>query len=318
MYNLDFEKPLAEFVEKIKKFKDAGPKDKDEVVARKLRMLESQMEELKQQIYGNLNRWQRVQISRHPERPNTLEYISNLTDDFTEFHGDRNFGDDKSVVGGFAFFEGKSVMIIGTQKGRNTKENQFRNFGMPNPEGYRKALRLMKLAEKFGKPVITLVDTPGASSGLESEERGQAEAIQQNISGMLKLRVPVISIITGEGTSAGALALAVADRVLMLENSWYSVISPEICSSILWHNWDFRQKAAEELKLTAQDQLSFNLIDGIIPEPLGGAHQDIDETYWQVKQSILSHLNELEKTDIKNLIENRIQKFTSVGMFKVS
>jgi acetyl-CoA carboxylase carboxyl transferase subunit alpha len=315
MYNLDFEKPIVEFEEKIKKFQEATVKEKEALVSRRLRMLNNQLEDLKKDIYSNLTGWQRVQVARHPERPYTLDYINHIATGFIELHGDRNYGDDKAIVGGFGKIDGKTFMFIGHQKGRNTRENQYRNFGMANPEGYRKSLRLMKLAERFNKPIITFVDTPGASSGMASEERGQAEAIQKNIREMVKLKVPVICFITGEGASGGALALSIGDKVLMLENSWYSVISPEACSSILWRNWDFKIQAAEELKLTARDLLQYKLIDGIIPEPLGGAHRNPEETYQVVKKMILSLLTELEKMPEAKRIKKRIDKYLSIGFF---
>jgi acetyl-CoA carboxylase carboxyl transferase subunit alpha len=315
MYYLDFEKPIKEFEEKIKKFEEPGKKVNQAIIERKLRMLGKQLEDLKHEIYSKLTRWQRVQIARHPARPYTLDYINNLTTDFMELHGDRNFGDDKAIVGGFALLEGRSVMVIGHQKGRNTKENQYRNFGMANPEGYQKALRLMKLAEKFNKPIITFIDTPGASSGMESEEKGQALALQKSINNMLKLEVPVICVITGEGASGGALAMAVGDRVLMLENSWYSVISPEACSIILWRSWDFKEQAAEGLKLTAEDLLNYKLIEGIIEEPLGGAHQNPEECYLNVKSAILEHLEQLDKISSPQRIAIRQEKYLKIGVF---
>jgi acetyl-CoA carboxylase carboxyl transferase subunit alpha len=315
MQNLDFEKPIIELEEKIKKLQETSIKGKELVISRKLKMLNKQYENLKTNIYSNLTGWQRVQIARHPMRPYTLDYIEHIATDFVELHGDRNYGDDKAIVGGMAKLDGKPIMFIGSQKGRNTKENQYRNFGMANPEGYRKALRLMKLAEKFNMPVITFIDTPGASSGMGSEERGQAAVIQRNIQEMIKLKVPVICIITGEGASGGALALSIGDKVLMLENSWYSVISPEACSSILWRNWDFKVQAADELKLTANDLLQYKLIDDIIPEPLGGAHRNPDEIYANVKKTILSLLPELIKIPITKRIKSRIDKYLSIGVF---
>jgi acetyl-CoA carboxylase carboxyl transferase subunit alpha len=269
----------------------------------------------KKRIYSSLTGWQRVQISRHPERPYTLDYIEHCFEDFIEQHGDRNVKDDKAIVGGFAKLGNQTVMVIGHQKGRNTKQRQLRNFGMANPEGYRKALRLMKLAEKFNKPIITLIDTPGASPGLEAEERGQGEAIAKNLLEMSVLKVPVICIVIGEGASGGALGIGVGDKVLMLENTWYSVISPESCSSILWRSWEHKEKAAEALKLTAPDMLKNGLIDGVIPEPLGGAHNDTNEMYSRIKDELTKVLNDLSKLDSEKLIEQRIAKFSAMGAF---
>ncbi|MFN5884959.1 MAG: acetyl-CoA carboxylase carboxyltransferase subunit alpha, partial [Bacteroidota bacterium] len=277
--------------------------------------LEAKMLAEKKRIYSSLTGWQRVQISRHPERPYTLDYIEHCFEDFIEQHGDRNVKDDKAIVGGFAKLGNQTVMVIGHQKGRNTKQRQLRNFGMANPEGYRKALRLMKLAEKFNKPIITLIDTPGASPGLEAEERGQGEAIAKNLLEMSVLKVPVICIVIGEGASGGALGIGVGDKVLMLENTWYSVISPESCSSILWRSWEHKEKAAEALKLTAPDMLKNGLIDGVIPEPLGGAHNDTNEMYSRIKDELTKVLNDLSKLDSEKLIEQRIAKFSAMGAF---
>ncbi|MEM9052067.1 MAG: acetyl-CoA carboxylase carboxyltransferase subunit alpha, partial [Bacteroidota bacterium] len=266
-------------------------------------------------IYDNLTPWQKVQVSRHPERPYTLHYIENLTEgNFVELHGDRNVKDDKAMVGGLGKIDGKTVMFIGQQKGVNTKMRQYRNFGMPNPEGYRKALRLMKLAEKFDIPVVTLIDTPGAFPGLEAEERGQGEAIARNLYEMAKLTVPIVCIIIGEGASGGALGIGVGDKVLMLENSWYSVISPENCSTILWRNWDHKIEAAEALKLTSTNMLKNKLIDGIIKEPLGGAHTDWDTTFQSVKKAIQENLGKLETLGSEKLVEARIDKFAKMGV----
>src|ERR1700754_1737423 len=272
----DFEKPLADLLGQIEKVKQVEDKNKLDMSAT-LAELENKFESTKQEIYNNLTGWQRVQISRHPERPYTLQYLELMCDDFIELHGDRTVGDDKAIIGGFGTMGGHTAMFIGHQKGRNTKERQYRNFGMANPEGYRKALRLMKLAEKFNKPIITLIDTPGAFPGLEAEERGQGEAIARNLFEMINLKVPVICIIIGEGASGGALGIGIGDKVLMLENTWYTVISPENCSTILWRSWDFKEKAAEELKLTSDDMNSFGLVDGVIKEPLGGAHVNPEE-----------------------------------------
>src|ERR1700733_5444046 len=272
----DFEKPLADLQLQIDKVKQVEEKTKVDMSAT-INELQEKFESTKVQIYSHLSGWQKVQISRHPERPYTLQYLELMCDDFIELHGDRTVGDDKAIVGGFGNLNGQTVMFIGHQKGRNTKERQYRNFGMANPEGYRKALRLMKLAEKFNKPVITLIDTPGAFPGLEAEERGQGEAIARNLLEMSVLKVPVICVIIGEGASGGALGIGVGDRVYMMENSWYTVISPENCSSILWRSWDQKELAAEQLRLTPEDMIGFGLVDGKIPEPLGGAHWDYDE-----------------------------------------
>ncbi|TAH43760.1 MAG: acetyl-CoA carboxylase carboxyltransferase subunit alpha [Bacteroidetes bacterium] len=311
---LEFEKPIADLLDQIEKQKLIGEKSKVDVSVA-VRQLELRLEETRKKIYSNLSPWQRVQLSRHPDRPYTLSYIEALTEkNFVELFGDRTVKDDKAIIGGFGSISGQTVMLIGQQKGTSTKQRQFRNFGMANPEGYRKALRLMKLAEKFDKPVVTLIDTPGAFPGLEAEERGQGEAIARNLFEMAKLKVPVICIIIGEGASGGALGIGIGDKVLMLENTWYSVISPESCSSILWRSWDFKEKAAEVLKLTAEDMLSQKLIDGIIREPIGGAHTFPEEMYKIVKKEIKNHLNQLLKIDRKQLVINRINKFSSMGV----
>lgn len=310
----DFEKSIQELDEQLQKAKQLSEKSKIDLTAT-IKDLEEKMLEEKKRVYGGLNGWQRVQISRHADRPYTLDYIENIFEDFIEQHGDRNVKDDKAIVGGFARLGGQTVMVIGHQKGRNTKQRQYRNFGMPNPEGYRKALRLMKLAEKFNKPIITLIDTPGASPGLEAEERGQGEAIAKNLLEMSVLKVPVICVVIGEGASGGALGIGVGDKVLMLENTWYSVISPESCSSILWRSWDHKAKAAEALKLTATDMLSNKLIDGIIPEPLGGAHANPEEMYKTMKSSLISYIDELKKLDSETLVTKRIEKFSDMGAF---
>src|ERR1700754_4253202 len=270
----DFEKPLADLQLQMDKVKQVEEKTKVDMSAT-LNELQEKFEATKHQIYSHLNGWQKVQISRHPERPYTLQYLELMCDDFIELHGDRTVGDDKAIIGGFGTIGGQTAMFIGHQKGKNTKERQYRNFGMANPEGYRKALRLMKLAEKFNKPVITLIDTPGAFPGLEAEERGQGEAIARNLKEMFMLKVPVICIVIGEGASGGALGIAIGDKVLMLENTWYSVISPENCSAILWRSWDFKEQAAEAMKITAKDMKNNKLVDGMIKEPLGGAHVDV-------------------------------------------
>ncbi len=312
---LDFEKPIVELEEKIAEMKALAQKSGVEV-SEAVKSLEEKLVKLKEETFSNLTRWQRVQLSRHPERPYTLDYIYELTDDFIELHGDRAFGDDKAMVGGFGSVNGMTVMFVGQQKGRNTKQRQMRNFGMANPEGYRKALRLFKLAEKFDKPIVTLIDTPGAYPGLEAEERGQAEAIARNLKDMSMLKVPVICIIIGEGASGGALGIAVGDRIFMLENTWYSVISPESCSSILWRSWEYKEQAAEALKLTATDMRSYGLIDGIIKEPLGGAHTDLKWMSEEIKKVILKSVKELRKLPVDKMIEERIGKFASMGVVK--
>lgn len=310
---LDFEKPIAELESKLSDMKVLA-ENHDVDVQEAIRSLETKIHELKVNTFNNLTRWQRVQLSRHPERPYALDYIYDLCADFIELHGDRNVKDDPAIVGGLGTIEGQTFMMIGQQKGRNTKQRQYRNFGMPNPSGYRKALRLMKLAEKFDKPIVCLIDTPGAFPGLEAEERGQAEAIARNLKEMFMLKVPVICIIIGEGASGGALGIAIGDRVLMLENTWYSVISPESCSSILWRSWDQKEQAAEALKLTPKDMLSFKLIDGIIEEPLGGAHIDWKNMFETVKKRILKETKALQKLTPEQRIEQRIEKFTSMGV----
>jgi acetyl-CoA carboxylase carboxyl transferase subunit alpha len=277
--------------------------------------METQIQKTKKQLYSQLTGWQKVQLSRHLDRPYTLFYVEHMTTDFVELHGDRCYGDDKAIVGGFANLEGQSVMFIGHQKGINTKMRQYRNFGMANPEGYRKALRLMKLAEKFNKPIVTLVDTPGAFPGIEAEERGQAEAIAKNIREMFQLKVPVIVVIVGEGASGGAIGIGVGDRVLMLENTWYSVISPESCSSILWRSWDHKEKAAEALQLTADAMLKHGLIDEIVPEPLGGAHRDREGMAKTLRATLLRHLQELQALAPSTRIEKRIERFASMGVY---
>ncbi len=310
---LDFEKPIAELESKLAEMKKLAI-DSNVDVSAAASQLEQSIEDLKKETFANLTRWQRVQLSRHPERPYTLDYIQHICDEFIELHGDRTVGDDNAMIGGFGKIADQTVMIIGQQKGRNTKERQFRNFGMPNPEGYRKALRLMKMAEKFGKPIVTLIDTPGAFPGLEAEERGQGEAIARNIRDMFMLKVPVICIIIGEGASGGALGIAIGDKVLMLENTWYSVISPESCSSILWRSWDYKEQAAEALKLTATDMLGNGLIDGIIPEPLGGSHLNHEAAANTVKKVILENIAELSTLSERERINQRIDKFSKMGV----
>jgi acetyl-CoA carboxylase carboxyl transferase subunit alpha len=311
---LDFEKPIAELLEEQEKVKQVGLKSGVDV-QNTIADIEEKIKNKRIEIFSNLSPWQRVQVSRHPDRPYTLAYIDYLTNGtFMELHGDRTVKDDKAMVGGFGSIDGKTVMFIGQQKGINMKMRQIRNFGMPNPEGYRKALRLMKLAEKFNKPIVTLIDTPGAYPGIEAEERGQGEAIARNLLEMAQLKVPVICIIIGEGASGGALGIAIGDRVLMLENTWYSVISPESCSSILWRTWDNKEMAAEALKLTANDMLANKLIDGIIKEPLGGAHTNPEESFANVKEAVVKYISELEKLEPKERVKQRIDKFCAMGM----
>lgn len=311
---LDFEEPIKvledQLVENTKLQEEKGV-DTSKIVSE----IEKKLKQTRKEIYSNLSAWQKVQVSRHPERPYTLSYIEAITDgEFIELHGDRTVKDDKAMVGGFGSIDGQSVMFIGQQKGINTKMRQYRNFGMPNPEGYRKALRLMKLAEKFNKPVICFVDTPGAFPGLEAEERGQGEAIARNLLEMSQLTVPIIVIIIGEGASGGALGIGIGDKVLMLENSWYSVISPENCSTILWKNWDHKEEAAEALKLTSTDMLQNKLIDGVIKEPSGGAHANPEEIFKIVKKEILKHLPKLQECDKDKLVTKRINKFCAMGV----
>ncbi len=316
MVFLDFEKPIADLFEQLNKLKEMdnqGEINMEEMVE----SLEKKIELERERLYKNLTPWQRVQLSRHPERPYTLDYISRIFTDFIELHGDRNVHDDKAIVGGMAKLDGKPVMIIGHQKGHNTKERQFRNFGMANPEGYRKALRLMRLAEKFNMPVICFIDTPGAYPGLEAEDRGQAEAIARNIYEMSQLKTNILCYIIGEGASGGALGIGVGDRVFMLENTWYTVISPENCSTILWRSWDYKIKAAEELKLTPEHMFDFKLVDGIVPEPLGGAHSDYDEMAATLKKHIATNLKELAKEGSKNMVRKRIEKYRNMGKFQI-
>ncbi len=309
---LDFEKPIIEIENKIEEMRQYQENlDIDDEVA----SLEMKVEDLKRSIYQNLTRWQRVQLARHPERPYTLDYLAMMTEDFVELHGDRLYRDDKAIIGGFAKLNDQKVMIIGHQKGRDTKSNLYRNFGMPNPEGYRKALRLMKLAEKFNVPIVTLVDTPGAFPGLEAEENGQAEAIARNLFEMSQLTVPVIVVIIGEGASGGALGIGVGDRILMLENTWYSVISPESCSSILWRSWEFKEQAAEALKLTPNDLLSQGIIDRIVEEPLGGAHKNPKSMANTLKNVLLEEITELKKLPKNKLVNKRLEKFSEMGVF---
>lgn len=312
---LDFEKPIKDLIDEIEKLHHAREHKKIDYSDQILKLDELILERRKE-ITQNLTSWQRVQLSRHPDRPYTLKYIQNMTTNFVELFGDRNVKDDKAMVGGFAMLAGQTVMMIGQQKGINTKTRQLRNFGMANPEGYRKALRLMKLAEKFNKPVITLIDTPGAYPGLEAEERGQGEAIARNIYEMIRLKVPVIVVIIGEGASGGALGIGVGDRVFMMENSWYTVISPENCSTILWRSWAQKEVAAEQLKLTADHMKSFGLVDDIIPEPAGGAHWDYLEAAQILKQHLLKILEELKPIPAEERINQRIEKFGKMGFYE--
>ena len=316
MEYLEFEKPLEELVLQMEKAKELSKESAVDVSAT-IKDLEKKLEKYRKDIYSNLSPWQKVQLSRHPNRPYTLDYIQAITKgDFVELHGDRGVKDDKAMIGGWGTIEGKSVMLIGQQKGRNTKQRQYRNFGMSNPEGYRKALRLMRMAEKFEKPIVCLIDTPGAFPGLEAEERGQGEAIARNIIEMLQIKVPIICIIIGEGASGGALGIGVGDKVLMLENTWYSVISPENCSTILWRSWDFKEQAADALKLTATDMLKNKLVDGIIEEPVGGAHAFPKKMYRILKKELLRQLEELAKLDAKKLVNKRMDKFSAMGVVK--
>jgi len=316
MEYLDFELPIKELEEQLDKCTIIG-QESDVDVSNTCKQIEKKLEETKKKIYKNLTAWQRVQLSRHPSRPYTMDHVRALTGDtFLELFGDRGFKDDKAMIGGLGKIGGQSFMIIGQQKGFNTKTRQFRNFGMANPEGYRKALRLMKMAEKFGIPVVTLVDTPGAYPGLEAEERGQGEAIARNIFEMCLLKVPIITIIVGEGASGGALGIGVGDKVYMLENTWYSVISPESCSSILWRSWEYKEQAAEALKLTSFDMKKQKLIDDIIPEPLGGAHYDRETTFKNVQEYILKGYNDLKDLSTQELVAKRMDKYSKMGEFK--
>src|SRR5437763_9930086 len=301
---LDLKKPIKDLIEEVEKLKHTAEKTKVDM-SDAIQKLEASILEKRKEITQHLSSWQKVQLSRHPDRPYTMKYIEKMTTNFVELFGVRNVRDDKAMVGGFASLDGQTVMLIGQQKGINTKTRQLRNFGMANPEGYRKALRLMRLAEKFNKPIITLIDTPGAYPGLEAEERGQGEAIARNIYEMIRLKVPVICVIIGEGASGGAMGIGVGDRVLMMENTWYTVISPESCSSILWRSWEKKEKAAEQLKLTADYMHQFGLIDGIVPEPIGGAHWDYDEAATILKNYIKPIIQELKKNSPENRINQR-------------
>lgn len=316
MEYLDFELPIKELEDQLDKCQIIGVESNVDVTET-CKQIEKKLDETKRKIYKNLTAWQRVQLSRHPNRPYTLEHITTITNGvFLELFGDRNFKDDKAMIGGLGKIDGQSFMLIGQQKGINIKMRQYRNFGMANPEGYRKALRLMKMAEKFNIPVVTFIDTPGAYPGMEAEERGQGEAIARNIFEMSRLRVPIICVIVGEGASGGALGIGVGDRVLMMENTWYSVISPESCSSILWKSWEYKEQAAEALKLTSSDMKKHKLVDDIIPEPLGGAHYDKDTTFKTVKQYIMKAFNELKDLSTDELVAQRMDKYSKMGEFK--
>ncbi len=308
---LDFEKPILELEKKVEEMRKYA--DNPDIV-QEIARIEKRVRQLQQSVYAGLTRWQKVQLARHAERPYTLDYIQTMLTDFVELHGDRCYRDDKAIVGGFGRLGDLSIMVLGHQKGRDTKSNLYRNFGMPNPEGYRKALRLMKLAEKFGRPVVTLLDTPGAFPGLEAEERGQAEAIARNLFEMARLRVPIVVAIIGEGASGGALGLGIGDRILMLEYAWYSVISPESCSSILWRSWDYKEQAAEALQLTAPDLKKQGIIDVIVPEPLGGAHRDPQQMAAILKDVLLAELKALGRLKPDRLVERRIEKFSKMGV----
>ena len=316
MEYLEFELPIKELEDQLQKCQLIG-EESDVDVTETCKQIEKKLAQTKKDIYGKLTPWQRVQMSRHPNRPYTLDYINAICgDSFLELHGDRNFKDDKAMIGGLGKIGDQSYMFIGQQKGYNTKTRQYRNFGMANPEGYRKALRLMKMAEKFGVPVVTLIDTPGAYPGMEAEERGQGEAIARNILEMTRLKVPIITVIIGEGASGGALGIGVGDKVLMLENTWYSVISPESCSSILWRSWEYKEQAAEALKLTAKDMKRLKLVDEIVKEPLGGAHKDREKTYLAVIDAITKVHDELKNLSPTELVDQRMTKYSEMGVFK--
>ncbi len=310
---LEFEKPILELEDKIQEMKSIS---EDIDLSGEIEVLEDKVEKLRQDIYKNLTRWQRVQLARHPSRPITMDYLENIFTDFRELHGDRSFKDDPSIIGGMAKLDGQSVVVVGHQKGRDTKSNVYRNFGMANPEGYRKALRLFKLAEKFNKPIITLLDTPGAFPGIGAEERGQAEAIARNLFEMSKLKTPIIVMVIGEGASGGAIGMGVGDRILMFENSWYSVISPESCSSILWRSWDYKEQAAEALQLTAEDLKKHEIIDEIVKEPIGGAHRKPEEMYQILFEALTRNLKELNEVEKDNLVKARRDKFYKMGVWR--
>ncbi len=316
MQFLDFEKPIEELYTQLQKLKEMSAKNQQIDMSKSIQELEETIAATKAQIYKNLTPWQRIQLSRHPERPYTFYYIEKIFSNFTELFGDRQVKDDKAMVGGMAELDGAPVMVIGQQKGVNTKARQLRNFGMANPEGYRKALRLMKMAEKFNRPIITLIDTPGAYPGLEAEERGQGEAIARNLFEMVNLKVPVICVIIGEGASGGALGIGIGDKVAMLENTWYTVISPENCSTILWRSWDYKVQAAEQLKLTSKDMKGFNLVDDVVKEPVGGAHGNPEAMAATLKEYLVSSLKELSAVDAEQRIEDRITKFEKMGFYE--
>lgn len=311
MQTLDFEKPIVELEKKIEELQAIDNK----MLNKEVKQLQKKVDELRTSIYSNLTRWQKVQLARHPDRPYTLDYIDQMCSEFVELHGDRAFADDPAIVSGLAMLEGRRVMIIGQQKGRTTKDRQYRNFGMPNPDGYRKAYRLMELAEKFGIPVITFLDTPGAFPGLEAEERGQGEAIARNLRLMATLKVPILTMVIGEGASGGALGIGMGNEVYMLENTWYSVISPESCSSILWKTWDYKEQAAEALKLTAPDMVELGIVEGMLKEPLGGAHRDPKAAIETVKTQCIESLDRLGSLSAEELIQQRVDKYTAIGSF---
>ncbi|MDC0979742.1 acetyl-CoA carboxylase carboxyltransferase subunit alpha [Bacteroidota bacterium] len=315
MQYLEFEQPIADLEKKIQELEQLSSSSEG-VLSKEVESLKTKVESLQKNIFENLTRWQRVQLARHPERPYTLDYIERICDRFIELHGDRFHADDKAIVGGLGEVDGQTVCIIGHQKGRDTASRTYRNFGMANPEGYRKAYRLMEMAEKFGIPVVTLVDTPGAFPGLEAEERGQAEAIARNLKRMAMLKVPMVTIIIGEGASGGAIGIGMGNEVYMMENTWYSVISPESCSSILWKTWDYKEQAASALKLTAPDLLEMGIIDGVIKEPLAGAHRDYDAAADAIKKQVLKSLSSLSKQNSEKLIEQRIAKYSAMGRYK--
>ena len=315
MQYLEFEQPIADLEKKIQELEQLSSSSEG-VLSKEVESLKIKVESLQKNIFENLTRWQRVQLARHPERPYTLDYIDRICDRFIELHGDRFHADDKAIVGGLGEVDGQTVCIIGHQKGRDTASRTYRNFGMANPEGYRKAYRLMEMAEKFGIPVVTLVDTPGAFPGLEAEERGQAEAIARNLKRMAMLKVPIVTIIIGEGASGGAIGIGMGNEVYMMENTWYSVISPESCSSILWKTWDYKEQAASALKLTAPDLLEMGIIDGVIKEPLAGAHRDYDAAAIAVKKQLINSLKILSKKSPEKLIDQRIAKYSAMGCYK--
>jgi acetyl-CoA carboxylase carboxyl transferase subunit alpha len=315
MQYLEFEQPIADLEKKIQELEQLSSSSEG-VLSKEVESLKTKVESLQKNIFENLTRWQRVQLARHPERPYTLDYIERICDRFIELHGDRFHADDKAIVGGLGEVDGQTVCIIGHQKGRDTASRTYRNFGMANPEGYRKAYRLMEMAEKFGIPVVTLVDTPGAFPGLEAEERGQAEAIARNLKRMAMLKVPMVTIIIGEGASGGAIGIGMGNEVYMMENTWYSVISPESCSSILWKTWDYKEQAASALKLTAPDLLEMGIIDGVIKEPLAGAHRDYDAAADAIKKQVLKSLSSQSKQNSEKLIEQRIAKYSAMGRYK--